>query len=539
MNRHGTRFIKTQDFISHVNSLNAGFLSRSELEFYERHCLLVPIVRVRWPRTYIVATTERGLGLPVTRPEDLTSPDSLRRLLWRHANGLRPFEAELGHNPLLAAPDCLGFEPWEADETVTVMTPDGHTMRRRRIERYYAPWQAHVVARLRQQKHYDVHSRFLRHIDPEHELWERYRLPEDTEKIRSLRGMATGLDALERYRYADQVALSEAFEGVPAGKPLPEPDRDRLRAVLATWGRQALEMSGVDEAGLFKFISKLMVLMEDYRQDERIALAEDAEQYLLDAQALARDAFDYDWEGFLASSERHGGPWLSAELRRLDPMEAAAQEARENLRAILSQHPVAAIAAGYEGIDAVPGEIAEFCSKHDLWEVLYSLQRYHYTDTEQRRDRFPGFRNRRLRPLALAVEQLTRAILEEAANCSHPTESHSEDCPHGKTLRRLVQVLGRGSAWLPEFERADTGDLPGDDPGALEGRTAKMAAEAADPDTSRDRAIALTLAAAVATRNLVSHRSRFLSTALVMEIGGACADAIAAVWLVARSKGFV
>ena len=59
-------------------------------------------------------------------------------------------------------------------------------------------------------------------------------------------------------------------------------------------------------------------------------------------------------------------------------------------------------------------------------------------------------------------------------------------------------------------------------------RTAKMAAEAADPDTSRDRAIALTLAAAVATRNLVSHRSRFLSTALVMEIGGACADAIAA-----------
>ena len=539
MNRHGKRFIDTRDFMSHVNSFNAGFPSRSELEFYEQHCLLLPIVRVRRPPTYVVATVERGLGLPITSPEHLTSPDALRRLLQHHVNGLHPLDAELGHNPLIATPDCSDFKPWGADETVTVTTPDGHTARRRIIERYYSPWQVHVVEFLHQRKYYDVHSRFLRHLDPSHELRERHRLPEDTERIRSLRGMASGFDALERYRFADHVALNEAFAGVPNGEQLPEPARDRLRVVLALWGRRALEISGVDEPDLFKFIGELTGLIDDYRRDERIALAEDAEQYLLDAQALARDAFEQDWEGVLAAAERHVGPRLSAELRRLDPMEAAAHEARKNLEAMLSHHPVAVIAAGYEGTEAVPEEIVEFCSKHDFWEVLFSLQRYSYTDADQRRDRFPGFRNRRLRPLALAVEQLIRAILEEAANCSHPTESHSKECPHGKTMRPLVEALGQSSAWLPDFKKADTGDLTGDDPGALERRTARMALDAAAPETSRDGAIALTLAAAVATRNLVSHRSRFLPTAVVMEIGGACADAIAVVWLVARSRGFV
>ena len=539
VNRHGRRFITTRDFVSHANSLNAGLPSASELEFYERHCLLLPNVRVRWPPSYIVATTERGLGLPISRPEDLRSPDALRRLLQRHANGLHPFDAELGRSPLLAAPGCSEFEPWEADETVTVTAPDGRTMRRGIVERYYTPWQVHILDLLHQRKYYYVHSRFLRHLDPLHELWERHRLPEDTEQTRSLRGMASGFDTLERYRFADQVALNEAFAGVPTGEPLPEPARDRLRVVLGLWGRRALEMSGVDEPRLFEFIGELTALIEDYRRDERVALAEDAEQYLLDAEALARDAFEYDWEGFLAAAEGHGGPWLSLELRRLDPMEAAAHEARENLKAILTQHPLAAIAAGYAGIDAVPDEIVKFCMKHDLWEVLYSLQRYSYTDAAQRRDRFPGFRNRRLRPLALAVEQLTRAVLEGAANCNHPAESHSRECPHGKTLRPLVEVLGRTSTWLPEFKKADTGDLTGDHPGALERRAAKMAADAAAPDTSRDGAIALTLAAAVATRNLVSHRSGFLPTAVVMEIGGACADAIAVVWLVARTKNLV
>ena len=537
MNRHGYRFVDTSAFKSHAGSLNVRVLDDRELEFYAQHCLLLPILQVRQPPTYVIATAERGFGLPVTNPEHLTSPDEWWRLLQRDADGLHPFDAELGHNPFAAAPDCWDFEPWEADETVTVTTPDGHPLQRRTIVRYYSPWQVHVVELLHQRMYYYVHSRFLRHLDPSHQLWATYGVPDDTGTIRSLRGMASGFDALERYDFADQVALNEVSAPAPTGESQPEPDRARLGAVLPLWAQRALKMSGVDEAGLFSFIGKLTELIRDYRQDERIALAEDAERYLSDAQALARNAFEYDWKDFLAAAERHVGTWLSAELRRFDPLEVAADEAHENLKAIMSQQPVAAFATAYEGTDAVAHEIVEFCLDHDLWEVLYSLQRFSYSAADLRRDRFPGFFHRGLRPLALAVEQLTRAILEVAAKCEHPAESHSAECPHGKTLWLLIEVIGRSSTWLPEFKEADTSDLKGDDPGALERRAAEMAAEAAAPEASRDRAIALTLASAVATRNLVSHRSRFLPTSVVMEIGGACADAIVVVWLLARNKG--
>ena len=214
MNQHGRRFIAARAFRSHANSLNVRLLSDAELEFYEQHCLLLPVVRFHQPPTYVVAANERGLGLPITSPEDLTPPDALR-LQQRNADGLHPFDAELDSNPLLVAPDCSKFQPWESDDTIAVPMPDGHTVRQPLVERYYAPWQVHIVEVLRQGKYYYKHSRFLRHIDPSHDLWKWHRLPADTEQIRSLRGMASGFDALECFRYAGQVAHDEAFAGIP------------------------------------------------------------------------------------------------------------------------------------------------------------------------------------------------------------------------------------------------------------------------------------------------------------------------------------
>ena len=331
MHGHDRRFIDTGAFKSHTDSLNPGSLRDSELEFYEQQCLLLPAV---W------------FYQPHTSPEDLTPPESLRRLKQRHVDGLHPFDAELGHNPLLVAPDCSKFEPWEADDRIIVTAPDGHTVRRPVFERYYAPWQVHVVALLRKRKHYYVHSRFLRHIDPSHDLWKWHRIPEDTEQTRSLRGMANGFDALERFQYANQAALNKAFDGVPTGESLPKAAQAHLRSVLTRWAQQALTKSSLDEPAFFVFLGKLAPLIDDYRRDERVALAEDAEEYLLDAQALAREAFTYDWEEFLAAAEEHAGAGVAAELRRLDPVEAAARAARTNLKWTLDQAHLAMIVSG-------------------------------------------------------------------------------------------------------------------------------------------------------------------------------------------------
>ena len=534
MNRHGRRFIKLRDFKSHANSLNVRFLKDDELEFYEKHCLLLPAVVCRQPTAHLVAVTQRSNGWPVKNPEDLEPPEALRSLRQPHADGLHPLDAGREHNPLLLTPDGITFEPWDADDKLTLTAPDGRTVQRRTVERYYAPWQVHVVELLRQRKYYYAHSRFLSHIDPSHDLWSRHRLPERTERTRSLRGMADGFEALERFLFADHVALQEAFQGVD-GVTLPEAAQQRLDTTVTTWARRSRAISGLDEPAFFQFLHELARLIDDYRRDERIALAEDTEEYLLDAQRLAGHAFDYDWDGFLAAAEEHVGPGLSAQLRWLDPVEAAARDAKENLKAILGQNPMTAIANEYGDNGTIPDEIVQFCLDHDLLEVLYSLQLYSYTSTDLRRDRFPGFAHRRLRPLALSGEQLASGILDARAERGHEASASHHGEPYGK----LVKILGKDSSWLSPFWNLISTGQTSDKQGNLDRRAVRLAEAAHAVGAERDDVIAHTLAAAVATRNLVSHRHRLLSWRDARTLAGPCADAVVLIWLTARENGLV
>ena len=531
MNRHGRRFVTLRDFKSHAKSLNVRFVKDDELEFYEKHCLLLPAVVCRQPTAHLVAVTQRRRGWPVENPEDLEPPGELRRLQRPHADGLHPLDAEREQNPLLLIPDCSTFEPWDADDKVTLTAPNGRTVQRRTVERYYSPWQVHVVELLRQRKYYDAHSRFLRHIDPSHDLWWRHRPPERTERTRSLRGMADGFEALERFLFADRMAAQEAFQCVD-GATLPEPAQQWLDTTVTTWARRSLEISGLGEPAFFRFLHELAGLIDDYRRDEHIALADDTEEYLLDAQRLAGHAFEYDWDGLLAAAEEHVGPGLSAQLRRLDPVEAAARDAKENLKAILGQDSVTAIANEYGDAGTTPDEIVQFCLDHDLLEILYGLQRYTYTSTDLRRDQFPGFFHRGLRFLALSGEQLARGILHARAEGGHEASVNLYEKGYGG----LVRIIGKDSSWIARFRRLRTRD---NEQGDLEQHAVWLAKMAHAVGAERDDVIAYTLAAAVATRNLVSHRHRLLSWRDARTLAGPCAAAVVLIWLTGREKGLV
>lgn len=531
MNRHGQRFIALRNFSAHANSLNVKRLGDDELEFYEQHCLLLPAVVRRQPIAHLNAATQRNSGGTVENPEDLEPPDAWLRLQRPHADGLHPYDAEREHNPLLLTPDCTTFEPWDADDKLTVTTRSGRTVQQRTVERFYSPWQVHVVALLRQQKYYYDYSRFLRHIDPSHDLWRRHRPPENTEWARSRRGMADGFEALERFLFAEQAALEEAFDGVDDAT-LPEPTQQRLDSTVTAWARQSLETSGLDEPAFFRFLHNLAHLIHDYRDDERVALADDTEDYLRDAHRLAAHAFNYDWDGFLAAAEKHVGTGLSTQLRRFDPLEAAASDAKENLEAILGHNPLTAIASEHGDTGTTPDEIVQFCLDHDLFEVLYGLQHYSYTSADRRSDRYPGFLHRRLRPLALSGEQLARGILEARAEREHEDSSDH----HRSGYRGLVKILGKDSSWLAPFRNLKTWDSG---QGDLDKRALRLAEAADAAGARRDDVIANTLAAAVATRNLVSHRHRLLSSLDVGTLAGPCAGAVVLIWLTAREKGLV
>ncbi len=473
--------------------------------------------------------------MPLTNPDDLEPPDDWKQLHWPGRGGLHAFDAERERNQFLVTPDCSTFEPWDASR-VRVTTAGGRTVQQPTVERYYTPWQIHVVEALRRGNHFYNHTHFLRHLEPSHEVWQWHRLPEDTQPIRSLRGMAAGLDALERFRFAENDALLKAFEAVPSGEPLPEEAQSRLGGVLRRRARRSLGSSDLDEQALFDFLSKLVALASNYRMDERIALAEDAEEYIWDTQNLAHHAFGHSWDAFLEAARDHAGPSLMADLRRLDPVETAASSARQNLTAILSEDPAAGFLSDPALTNSTADEIVNFCLDHDLLEVLFSLQRYSYTADEQRRDPFPGFFNRRLRPLALAGEQLARGVLEASAS----TQSDAGGPSHsGEPFPALVKMLGTGSSWLPAFRRLISDGHTSDKGGNLEERAMHLTAAALDANSGSDRAIANTLGAAVATRNLVSHRHRFLPSRIVESLAAPCAHAVALVWLVAKARGLV
>ena len=165
-------------------------------------------------------------------------------------------------------------------------------------------------------------------------------------------------------------------------------------------------------------------------------------------------------------------------------------------------------------------------------EVLYSLQRYSYTSADLRRDRFPGFFHRGLRLLALSGEQFARGVLDVAAKGGHiAPESHQ-----GKPYSELVSILGSESSWISRFEYLKGEGQTSDRQGDLDQRAVRLAEASRAVGAARDAVIANTFAAAVATRNLVSHRHRLLSPGYARTLAGPCADAVVLIWLTARLR---
>ncbi|MDE0269025.1 MAG: hypothetical protein OXI96_08325 [Acidimicrobiaceae bacterium] len=532
MRQYGRRFLAIQNFISHASALKVGHLNEKELEFYERHQLLLPVACTRMPTPHAIALAEKSRRVPLSNLDDLEPPDEWRRLdvfPVLPEDGIHPFDREQERdNPCLVIPDCTTFRPWDSDR-IPVNLPDGDAMYQNTVERYYASWQVHVVEQLRQRRYYE-RAPFLRELPESHDFREFYRLPDDTERFRTLNGMAVGYNALTLYGFAKQAAYQEAFLSVPTGQMLSESAHNKLQELLTQRTQRALCASGIDESSFFKFVHELTQLIEEHRSNERISLAEDAEQYLWDAVRFADYGFGHEGDGFLAAAERHVGENLANTLRRLDPVETTVQEAQRNLTYILQDSIGARNPLDASDLSDIPQEIVEFCLEHDLYEVLTGLQNYSYTGTERQHDRYPGFFHRRLRPLALAVEQLVRGILDATQ------EPH-----HGKSLAKLIEAIGQKSCWLAQFQslisEGATSDKDKEKP--LDQKVLMLAQSIQTSDCKDHDFIAKTLVIAVAARNLVTHRHKFLSYDMTTNLAGACADSVVFIWLQAKERGFV
>ena len=518
MDYHGQRFLTVRQFQSRARALNLRFLSDRELEFYEQHCLLLPVARTRMPRDFALAQARAQLGASSNDPEAIGPPDAWRRLHERATDGAHGFDRERGRNPSLVTPDCTTFEAWGAHRVAVTMA-SGDTVQVPTVERYYAYWQVHAVDFLRRAKYYE-RAPLLRALPESSPLRDWYRLPVDSEPMRTLHGKAAGYEALTLFGVAYEATVTALLASRHGDAPT-EIDRDEFREGLRIRAQRILGQVSLDQSAFYDFVARLAELMQDYRRDERAALADDVERDLELAQQFAQYAFDHEWDDFIEAT----GAYWGAVVRRLDPVDAAIHGASQSVEYIVSSG--LGVTATPKETGGLPQQIVDFCVAHDLFEVLSGLAGYFFTEEDLRRDRYPGFLHRRLRPLALAVEQLTRAVLDVAG------QPHS-----GVALTGLLKTLGSGSAWLPQFNRFVSSGATSDKAGDLHLRVVALANSEAtnEPD---EVAIARTLVLAVAARNLVSHRHRFLGEEAVRTLTGACARSIVWVWLLARRRGVV
>lgn len=525
MDHRGKRYLTVSLFISHARNLKVWHLSRKELEFYEKHCLLLPVARTHMPAEYAKSHAKRRYNAPISDQDDMEAPAEWVRLKqWWHKDGIHNFDRERD-NSLLVVPDCTTYRPWDAD-TVSVTTTDGHDLKASTVERYYAAWQIHIVESLRRNGYYK-RAPFVRELPKSHIYRQIYQLPDNTDNIRTLNGMAAGYDALTLYIFAANEAYHEKFTNIPSGQRLSKSEAAELHQLLVWRAQRALSTSGVDKPLFFEFVHKLTMLIQEYHRHERISLAESAEDDLWDAIELADYGFDYNWEEFLNAAHSYIDKNLATALRRLNPVESTAQEPQENLEHILSDGIGASIPRTYD-LQNTAEEIVEFCRQNDLYEVLIGLRNYTYSLTDQRRERYPGFFHRRLRPLALAAEQFTRGILDTAQ------QPH-----HGKPFGKLLKMVGTDTLWLEQFsllmKQGETSDKP---PQFLDQKALKLVQSIPDKQYNNE-VIAKTLVAAVAARNLVSHRHKLLTYEVTTNLGGACANSIVLVWLFAKDRGYI
>ena len=232
------------DFRSRASTLKVSHLYETELEFYASHCLLLPVVCTRKPIPYAIAFAEKSARVPLSNPGDLEAPDAWQRLHMFPEDGIHPFDRELERsNPFLEIPVCDTFRPWDNDR-ILVDLPDRGSISPNTSSGIMLPGKFMLSELLRRRRYYE-RAPFLRELPESHKFQKLYRLPDNTKKIRTLRGMAVGYNSLTLYGFAEQAAYDDAFLDIPTGQLLPESTNNELTELLTQRARRALCVSGV------------------------------------------------------------------------------------------------------------------------------------------------------------------------------------------------------------------------------------------------------------------------------------------------------
>jgi hypothetical protein len=157
---YGNRFIDSKQFVAYCRQIKADpNLKSSDLEFYEKENMLLPVARIVQPQEYIILRRKQyepggdpGLSIP--------GWDELEKLLFGVNNvGLwNKFDWEFENkNEYLIRPSQTSYLPWDSYK-VEVSGTSGEKYLTENASHYYHYWQVHQVYEL--QNEYPIFSKY-------------------------------------------------------------------------------------------------------------------------------------------------------------------------------------------------------------------------------------------------------------------------------------------------------------------------------------------------------------------------------------------
>ena len=530
MNLHGARYLNEQMFIIHCKELKVAsydatasdVVTLGELEFYEERGLLTPLVIERAP-------LDREMPQMLGSQSDGGGID--QAILGPAADPVHPFDRERDANAFLVTPRHTAYEAWASSRWIERVAGE----RQPCVERYYAPWQAHVLDVLRLYRCYDPMLDLFRQNSPLDIFVESIARTVEEQRRRTesaanalffLQRLTPGLDVLERFCFAEATAFRAS-----RSSRYPGPHRDLSEEERRERYLQVLTAGALDEAELFSLARDLGEMVFRYRDRERATLAADAERYLWNAEALACEVFGYDREAFLAATERHHGEDARRTISNLDPIELVqGTMARALTRAIAEfDHP--ALSESYRPTHDMPHGVARFCWEKNLLRALDAIGGEGLAISERpQRGMFPGARTRRLSELALAGEELARGLIEAG---------RPKLLKAGDGYSRMIEVLVADDEWKHMYRRIRKDANPNNRDGDLPQRAADLARRAGSGVPGDLRTVADLLVAAEAIRNLTTHSLRDVLPGTLLILEQACVVALLVIWVAAHQQGWV
>ena len=273
MNIHGERFTMVSVFIDYCKDLNVKTDER-ELERYERIGAVFPVARVMFPDEYVIQRRrhelddDRDVGWLADWPNAIRLDEGV---VIHPPHYKKPSDEELihrfdrematGNNPYLLRPRAADFQPWD-EYRVTVGDPLGDEIDPSTAEHYYSYWQVHQLYFIRK---FPGFYRPPQLMDPLPK-W----LPE-------FDGKRHCFDALSFWITVSSGEKERTFANIVERngiRRLQNDQADEHRERQRKLAEMVAKRFHLNAQALYKFLSELVEIYEEYEQDERYKLAE-------------------------------------------------------------------------------------------------------------------------------------------------------------------------------------------------------------------------------------------------------------------------